>query len=234
MSMKIAALVVDHGPRDPGEFAVLLVLADRADNETWVCWPSRADLSERSRLAAATVGRKLRALERDGWISRQARFNSSSVFRVNVPRLLQAAAARETSRKLPAGFKPFPEELQAIENKGDDHCDRGSDHCDRGSDHSDRPADHSDHLNLSIIYQKPLARKVRRASPLPAVGQAARGLISGSGSAVASLSPFQRSRILSGQSVIIAGETVLPGSVAMQALAQAVRLQGAENKGGVA
>jgi hypothetical protein len=48
------------------------------------------------------------------------------------------------------------------------------------------------------------------------------------------LSPFQRSRILSGQSVIIAGETVLPGSLAMQALAQAVRLQGAENKGGVA
>ena len=78
------------------------------------------------------------------------------------------------------------------------------------------------------------SRSARRASPLPAVGQAARGLISVSGSAVASLSPFQRSRILSGQSVVVAGETVLPGSGAMQALLQAVRSESAVNKVGVA
>lgn len=223
MSFKIAALVMDHGPRDPGEFAVLLVLADRADNETWVCWPSRADLVERSRLSAATVGRKLRALERGGWVARRQRFNSSSVFRLNVPRLLQAAAAREKVRALPDGFAPFAEEAQDIENKGDDHSDRGSDHC-------DQTVDQTDHLNLSLTDLKPAARKVRRAPPLPAVGQAARGSVV---APEVGLSPFQASQIAADKSVLVGGVMVLAGSLEMSALRQSLRSQDAMKKGGL-
>lgn len=77
------------------------------------------------------------------------------------------------------------------------------------------------------------SRSARRASPLPAGGQAARGAVSPVGRDGV-LSPFQRSRILSGQSVLVDGETVLPGSVAMLALMQAVRSESAVNKVGVA
>lgn len=222
MSMKIASLVVDHGPRDPGEFAVLLVLADRADNDTWVCWPSRADLVERSRLSYATIGRKLRALERAGWIARRKRFNSSSVFRVNVPRLLQAATAREKVRIIPEGFEPFAEELQHVEIKGNDHSDRSADHCDRSADHQDR-------LNLSKTSKEPLrARQVRRAPPLPALGQAARGSVE---PITTDLSAFQAARVRADQSIMLGGVLVLPGSLEMAALRQALRGQGAESEG---
>ena len=45
------------------------------------------------------------------------------------------------------------------------------------------------------------------------------------------LSPFQRSRVLSGQSVLLGGISVLPGSPQMLVLMQALRSQDAENEG---
>lgn len=59
----------------------------------------------------------------------------------------------------------------------------------------------------------------------------------GPGLAVASLiglSAFQRSRILSGQSLVVDGVPVKPGSPHMDALRQALRSQDAGELGGVA
>jgi hypothetical protein len=54
------------------------------------------------------------------------------------------------------------------------------------------------------------------------------------GGSVAGLSSFQRSRILSGQSLVVDGVPVKPGSPHMDALRQALRSQDAGELGGVA
>lgn len=144
MSSKLASLVLDHGPRSPSAKIILMCLADRAD-ANGVCFPSRRDVMERSGLSNACITNHLRALERDGWLQRKARFNSSTIFRVNVSRLLALAADRQAQRKLPKGFTPFPEDAQPsqpIENKGD----ATSCHTDASTWHTDAT---KKHLNLS-------------------------------------------------------------------------------------
>jgi hypothetical protein len=147
MSSKLASLVLDHGPRCASAKLILMCLADRAD-ASGVCFPSRRDLMERTGLGATALTVHLRSLEADKWLQRKQRFNSSTVFRVNVSRLLALAADRERQRKIPAGFVPFPEETsQPIENKGDDakrHTDDVKRHTDDASRHLNLP------INLSI------------------------------------------------------------------------------------
>jgi hypothetical protein len=144
MSSKLASLVLDHGPRSATAKIILMCLADRAD-ANGVCFPSRRDIMERSGVSNSSITNHLRDLERDGWLQRKARFNSSTIFRVNVSRLLALAADRQAQRKLPKGFTPFPEDAQPaqpIENKGD-----------ATSCHTDATTWHTDatkkHLNLS-------------------------------------------------------------------------------------
>jgi len=147
MSSKLASLVLDHGPRCASAKLILMCLADRAD-PSGVCFPSRRDLMERTGLGATALTVHLRSLEADKWLQRKQRFNSSTVFRVNVSRLLALAADRERQRKIPAGFVPFPEETaQPIENKGDDakrHTDDAKRHTDDARRHLNLP------INLSI------------------------------------------------------------------------------------
>jgi len=174
MSFKFTALALDHGPTDPLCKLVLMALCDRA-NEKAVCWPSRADLLARCNVSAATLSRKLRALESGGWIQRKQRFNSSSVFRINVLRLYEkeTAAVEASKLVLPDGFEPFEEEqrigAQPIENKGDAHCE----HTDAHSEHTDA---HCASSNLSINQSKTYAvdasalkgakpRRAQRAAP---------------------------------------------------------------------
>lgn len=68
--------------------------------------------------------------------------------------------------------------------------------------------------------------KKNKAVP-PPVRSAARSAVP----VALALSPFQRSRVLSGQSVLLGGVSVLPGSPQMLALMQALRSQDAENEG---
>jgi hypothetical protein len=76
-------------------------------------------------------------------------------------------------------------------------------------------------------------RKIERAAFARArvVSGARPASLVAAGAAVAGLSSFQRSRILSGQSVLLDGVTVKPGSPQMQSLLLSLRSQDAENKG---
>ena len=67
--------------------------------------------------------------------------------------------------------------------------------------------------------QRAAAARARIAPALPPASA------SGASAAVAALSSFQRSRVLSGQSVYLDGVTVKPGSARMEALRQALRAQ---------
>lgn len=136
MAGKVTGMVLDHYHGDPIAKLVLLTLADRA-NEDALCWPSRGDICARSGASPATVTRKLRLLEREGWLARRQRYQTSVVFRINVPRLLLAAAVAERMRSIPKGFEPFPEEriAQAVEKSDNAHCEHENDHSEHKNDH---------------------------------------------------------------------------------------------------
>lgn len=156
MSFKLSALVLEHGPRVASAKLLLICLADRAD-ANGVCFPSRADLMERSGLGRSAVTEHLRALERDGWLQRKQRFQSSNVFRVNVQRLLDLAADREAQRKVPLGFDLFPEEIaanraQALEKK-DDAVKRSQDAGKRSQD----AAFPATNLSVNLSLKRPAA-----------------------------------------------------------------------------
>lgn len=77
--------------------------------------------------------------------------------------------------------------------------------------------------NPAILLSKTNKKK---AGPLP-VRSVARSAVP----VALVLSPFQRSRVASGQSVFVDGVSVLPGSPQMLALMQALRSKDAENEG---
>jgi len=96
--------------------AVLLVLADHADNERQECWPSYTTLVRESGLARSTVQRGLDELEALGLVTRTARFHesggqTSTLYRLSV-------------YPLPAAGKPLTSQdsppLPAIGNKASD------------------------------------------------------------------------------------------------------------------
>lgn len=132
MSFKFTALTLDHGPTDALQKLLLMSLTDRCD-EKGVCFPSRDDIIKRTGASYATISRKLRLLEAQGWIQRRRRFNSSTVFRINIQRLLRLDAEATSKRitTVPKGFEPFEDEVsQPIENKGTVHSDPTSVHSD--------------------------------------------------------------------------------------------------------
>ena len=92
---------------------------------------------------------------------------------------------------------------------------------------SARGGEYVDPKREEKIKRAALARASVRSSHRPAPVRAAGGPVSG-------LSAFQRSRILSGQSLVVDGVPVKPGSPQMSALRQALRLQDAGELGGVA
>lgn len=65
---------------DPLAKLLLLALADRADKETGQCWPSLARLSADTEISPATIARKLNYLEDSGFIKRDRRDKTSTVY----------------------------------------------------------------------------------------------------------------------------------------------------------
>lgn len=192
MSFKYTALVLDHGPTDALQKLLLMSLTDRCD-EKGVCFPSRADLLQRTGVSYATISRKLRLLEVQGWIQRRRRFNSSTVFRINIDRLLRLDAEMTSKRitTVPKGFEPFEDEVpQPIENKGTVHSDPTSVHCDT-------------HMSSQRTTNLPINQSSKKKP--------------------AALSEFQKNCLRSGQSVLIGKEILNPSNPRHSALKAELR-----------
>lgn len=70
MSIQVTSWVFRHSPATLGRRLVLLVLADKANDDGTGCWPSVATIAEQARLSERAVQYALRQLEEDGQIVR--------------------------------------------------------------------------------------------------------------------------------------------------------------------
>jgi hypothetical protein len=66
------ALVLDFAPAhwSPSTRMVAIALADYANTDSGLCWPSISSLSRRAGVSGRQVQRCLREIEADGWIER--------------------------------------------------------------------------------------------------------------------------------------------------------------------
>ncbi len=69
MSLRWIKGVLERGPSWATGQLVMLVLAERADDDTGACWPSYNDIASRTRAGRSTVIRALARLEREGFIT---------------------------------------------------------------------------------------------------------------------------------------------------------------------
>lgn len=69
MSIKLMTRVWEHGPDDRTETMVLLALADRANDDGTSCFPSVAEVSQRSRLSRRGTQKVIRRLEEKGYLT---------------------------------------------------------------------------------------------------------------------------------------------------------------------
>lgn len=139
--------VLRVGPSDAKEKLVLIALLEHCD-EDGICWPSNGKLQEYSNCSPATITRKLRALERDGWLQRKKRKHRSNLYRVNLEKIEKAFRAFETRRRNmkkylpPEGFDYFPGEYenacQVLEKSHNDQNEHKNDQNEHKNDHSDR------------------------------------------------------------------------------------------------
>jgi uncharacterized membrane protein len=210
MALNLVCAVLDRGPANLADMAVLLAIADSADKDSGEAWPSQSTIAARSRQTARSVRNVLERLRADGWLTWEARrrangSQASNVYTVNLAKLgedrgLRAERGSASGRNV---VPPPPE--------------RGSTHApERGS--ALEPSHHKE--PCATYSQKGLAVPSRPA-------------MRGAGVAPLALSPFQRSRVRSGQSILLDGLTLLPVSPVFGALRQAVRAQDALELGGV-
>lgn len=90
MSVRVMSLVWDSKVPAPERFT-LLALADRAD-EDGKCWPSIPTLARKCCTGESTIRRHLAALKRQDVVTAEHRWNNSSMYTINLPRLRELAA----------------------------------------------------------------------------------------------------------------------------------------------
>lgn len=117
MSVKVASLVRKHGPRDHGDFIVLLALADHANDAGEQCWPSVKAIAAEMRMGERSVARSLSVLEKDGWIlvMRRSRDHKGNSYKLVMEKLKSHATVAGEQAKSHAILAGHNDELPATE-----------------------------------------------------------------------------------------------------------------------
>ena len=96
MSVRLMADVWDNGPADATECAILLALANFADDKGGNCYPGNERLAHMARCTERTVTARIKTLTAGGWISVEQRGSGrglASSYRLDVTRLKGEADA---------------------------------------------------------------------------------------------------------------------------------------------
>jgi hypothetical protein len=97
MAMNLVCAVLDRGPADLAEMAVLLAIADSADKDTGEAWPAQKTLARRSRQTDRSVRNVLARLRAAGWLTWEKRLRANGSQASNVY-TLDLAKLGETPR----------------------------------------------------------------------------------------------------------------------------------------
>lgn len=90
MSVKVTNAVWVHSQARKTDLLVLLALADNADEDRWIAWPSVATIARKARVGERTAQRALRRLEEQGEVSvvkpggRTSEGNRATVYRIEL------------------------------------------------------------------------------------------------------------------------------------------------------
>lgn len=242
MALNLVCAVLDRGPSDLSEMAVLLAIADSADKDTGEAWPSQATIAQRARQTDRSVRNVIGRLVAAGWLSVEERrrpngSRRSSLYTVNLAKLGEARA------------KPAPE--PAGKGKGNRNgvpvatgtTFRGVP--ERGSGHAPEPrsalepsqkkepcaaVDDRRAAGRSASPRQAAARPVERSGQVRGVAVAA-GAASQVSADLARMTAYERSMLLQGRDTFVAGVGVKAGSPLFEALRQAARGASAEKRG---
>lgn len=216
MALNLVCAVLDRGPSDLAEMAVLLAIADSADKDSGEAWPSQSTIARRARQTDRSVRNVLRRLVDGGWLSIEPRKRpngsaTSNLYTVNLDKLGERLEASTARNHVPGGsgttFRAGSEPR---------------------STHAPEPCSAPE-----PSHKKEPSRQGRQAAaPRAPASRAPVARPMGGGSGLASgLSQFQLARLLSGQSILIDGKPCLPGSATFESLRQAARAQDAMKRG---
>lgn len=221
MALNLVCAVLDRGPKDLAEMAVLLAIADSADKDSGEAWPSVATIARRARQTDRSVHNVLARLRAADWLTwgPRSRANGSRASNVYTINLQALGEAREGGS---AGRSPLNHvQGRALNRVQSPPCTtfRGppeprSEHApERGS-----PLEPSHHLEP--VTREDAARSATPRLPLKG-GAALQG--EAEGIAVAAMTPFLRAELRAGRSFLLGNSIVKPGTAHFEALAQAAR-----------
>ncbi|WP_437887030.1 conserved phage C-terminal domain-containing protein [Phytobacter sp. V91] len=121
MSTKLTGYVWDACASSGMKLSSVAIMARLADfsSDEGVCWPSIATIARQIGAGESTVRTAITALEKEGWLTRQARRqgnrNASNVYRLNVKKLAAAAFSHlsESDTSNPDASKSDPSKSDA-------------------------------------------------------------------------------------------------------------------------
>lgn len=92
MALNLVCAVLDRGPANLAEMAVLLAIADSADKDSGEAWPAHKTIARRSRQTDRSVRNVLKRLRAAGWLTwrenkRPNGSQASNVYTVNLEKL---------------------------------------------------------------------------------------------------------------------------------------------------
>lgn len=213
MALNLVVAVLDRGPARLADMAVLLAIVDSADRDTGEAWPSHRTIAARSRQTDRNVRKVLDRLREEGWLTweprkREGGSQTSNLYTVNLAKLGETPRnhvpppRNDVPPSPGTTVRPPPEPRSAHAPEPRSALE---------------PSQKKEPLRAGVRPGRKGAHRV----PPRADG--------GAGNEAPTLTAFQRSRVLGGQSVTVGGVLILPGSPEAEALRQALRGQHAES-----
>lgn len=106
MSLEAMTWAIEMRGLTPSENHVLLLLANRHNNDTGLCYPSVSRISEESGMHRATVMRAINALEKRGLLTISKTFGRSNHYRLNTSRTVLPVAPCDQSQRATTPVAP--------------------------------------------------------------------------------------------------------------------------------
>lgn len=106
MSLEAMTWAIEMRGLTPSENLVLLLLANRHNNDTGLCYPSVSRIAEESGMHRATVMRAINALEKKGLLTISKTFGKSNHYRLHTGSTVRPVAESDRSQKVTTPVAP--------------------------------------------------------------------------------------------------------------------------------